>query len=82
MPMIENWWSVIKVSAVTWLAQALGWATVFYAYVNTSNDHVKTVLHFAAWGDWVMWVVGLGVAFGIPVARGVAQKSVQAAANK
>jgi hypothetical protein len=80
--MIENWWSVIKVSAVTWVAQILGWATVFYAYVNTSSDQVKAVLHFSAWGDWLMWVVGLAVAFGLPVARGIAQKSVQAAASK
>lgn len=79
---INNASEVVIKSAVTWLAQILGWATVFYAYVNTSNAHIQEVLHFTAWGDWLMWVVGLATAFGIPAARAVYQPKVQAAANK
>lgn len=82
MNLIQNWGSVVLASATTWLAQILGWATVFYAYVNTSNPHVQDVLHFSAWGDWLMWVVGLATAFGIPAARAVKQQSVTNAANK
>lgn len=82
MQLIDNWWSVIKASATTWIAQVLGWAMVFYAYVNTSNAEIQATLHFSAWSTWVPWVVGLATALGIPVARSVKQQSVQNAANK
>ena len=82
MKFIDNAWPVIKASATTWIATALGWLTILYAYVNTSNPHIQETLHFQAWSDWAPWVIGLGVAFGIPVARGVNQPAVQRAANK
>lgn len=80
--MVNNWFSVILASATTWLGQILGYTMIFYAYVLNSSADIQATLHFAAWQNWVPWVVGLAVAFGIPVARGVAQKSVQNAANK
>lgn len=80
--LIDNWWSVIKVSAVTWIGQIIGYALIFYGYVNSSSDHIKEVFRFALWSDWVPWVAGLAVAFGIPIARAVKQQSVTNAANK
>lgn len=82
MQLIENWWSVVKASATTWLGQIIGYALIFYAYVNSSNDHIKDVFYFASWADWVPWVAGLATAFGIPIARAVKQQSVTNAANK
>jgi hypothetical protein len=79
---INNAWEVIRKSAVTWLGQILGYAMIFYGYVLNSSADIQTTVHFAAWQNWVPWVAGLAIAFGIPVARGVAQKSVQVAANK
>lgn len=80
--LINNAWGVIRVSLVTWLSQILGWAMVVYAYVNTSNTDIQTTLHFAAWSQWVPWVIGLATAFGIPISRGVKQQSVTNATNK
>lgn len=82
MQLIDNWWGVIKASAVTWIGQSIGYALIFYAYVNSSNDHIKDVFYFASWSDWVPWVAGLATAFGIPIARAVKQQSVTNAANK
>ena len=82
MNFIDNGWAVVRASATTWLATIFGWAMVVYAYVNTSNAHIQDVMHFAAWSEWVPWVVGLGTALGIPTARAVKQQSVTDAANK
>jgi len=79
---INNAWEVTLKSAATWAAQILGYAAIFYAYVNGSSEGIQATLHFDAWKDWLPWVIGLAVAFGIPVARATAQKSVQAAAAK
>lgn len=79
---INNAREVVIKSAVTWIAQILGYSGIFYAYVNSSNADIQATLYFDAWKDWVPWIIGLAVAFGIPVARGISQKSVQAAASK
>jgi hypothetical protein len=82
MQLINNAWSVIWASATTWVGQVLGWALIFYAYVNTSNADIQATLHFTAWSQWVPWIIGLATAFGIPIARGVKQQAVTNAANK
>jgi len=82
MTFINNAWPVIKASAVTWIATVLGYLTIFYAYVNTSSAHIQEVLHFSAWSEWAPWVIGLAVAFGIPIARGVKQDAVTRAVNQ
>jgi hypothetical protein len=82
MKFIDNAWSVILASATTWIGQIIGYSLIFYAYVNSSNDHIKDVFHFVAWSDWVPWIAGLATAFGIPIARAVKQQSVINATNK
>ncbi len=82
MIFIENAWSVIKVSAVSWLSVLLGGALTFYAYVNTSAPNIQEALHFSAWSQWVPWLLGLATTFGIPVGRVVRQQAVTNAANK
>lgn len=82
MQLIDNWWSVIKVSYASWLGALLGALQIFYAYVNTSAPNIQTTLHFAAWSQWAPWVLGLATAFGVPIGRAVKQQSVTNAANK
>lgn len=80
--LINNWWSIVKASAVTWAGQLIGYALIFYAYVNSSNADIQATFHFTAWSQWVPWIAGLATAFGIPIARVVKQQSVTNAVNK
>lgn len=82
MQLINNALEVTLKSATTWLGQILGYLSIFYGYVQTSKPEIQNALHFSAWQDWVPFVIGLGVAFGIPLARSIKQPSVTAAANK
>lgn len=82
MQLIDNWWSVIKVSATSWLGVGLGALQIFYAYVNTSAPNIQETLHFTAWSQWAPWVLGLATAFGVPIGRAVKQQAVTNAANK
>lgn len=82
MAFINNAFEVTLKSLTTWVSQILGYATIFYAYVQSSNPEIQATLHFGAWQNWVPWVIGLGVAFGVPVARSIKQPAVTKAANK
>lgn len=82
MQLIDNWWSVIRASATTWVGQILGYAMILYAYVNSSSPEIQATFYFSAWSQWVPWAAGLAAAFGIPIARAVKQQSVTIASNK
>lgn len=82
MNFINNAFEVTIKSATTWVGQILGWLGIFYAYVSSSNTDIQAALHFSAWQQWLPWIIGLGTAFGIPIARSISQPAVSAAANK
>lgn len=82
MQLINNSLEVVLKSATTWVGQILGYLSIFYGYVQTAKPEIQDALHFTAWQDWLPFVIGLGVAFGIPVARAISQPAVERAANK
>lgn len=82
MQLINNALEVTVKSLTTWVGQILGYLAIFYGYVQTSKPEIQEALHFTAWQDWLPFVIGLGVAFGIPIARAIQQPAVTAAANK
>lgn len=82
MQLVNNALEVTLKKWTTWLGQILGYLTIFYGYVQTAKPEIQATLHFTAWQDWLPFVIGLGVAFGIPIAGSIRQASVTAAANK
>jgi hypothetical protein len=83
MNFIDNAWPVIKASLVARLGVALGTYGALLAAAQTFLSAAdQATLHVPWQVEHLPFILAVAGILGIPVTRGIAQKSVQAAANK